>query len=338
MPVCCPDSAWDNAMTGQDINSERLELALEAAGLEMWENDLVAGGVTRKPVKIFEELGYSEAETAFYVDDMFTLVHPDDIPVIKAAIHDHLSGVTAQYRCEFRLRAKSDAWVWYANYGKVMDRDGKNRGRRFIGVTFNIDDRKRKEDELKLINRKLTEQNALLESMNMMLQSLATSDSLTGVANRRKLMEMGASEVQRALRFNQSLSLLIVDIDLFKRVNDTWGHMTGDLVICAVAEACVQCVRSNIDIVGRIGGEEFAIILPQTDYTIAGRLAERLCSAVAARQVAISDSALLSCTISIGMATLSSSCDSFKQLLIDADQALYLAKDAGRNCVRGKCV
>ncbi|ARU32208.1 diguanylate cyclase [Sulfuriferula sp. AH1] len=325
-------------MTEQDINKERLELALEAAGLELWENDLVAGDVIRKPIKIFEELGYSEEETSFYVNDMFTIVHPDDIPVVKAAIDEHLSCVTAQYRCEFRLRAKSGAWVWYANYGKVMDLDGKNKGQRFIGVTFNIDDRKRKEDELELINRKLTEQNALLEDMNAMLQSLATSDSLTGVANRRKLMEMGASEVQRAMRFNQSLSLLIVDIDLFKRVNDTWGHMTGDLVICAVAEACVQCVRSNIDIVGRIGGEEFAIILPQTDYAIASRLAERLCSAVAARQIAISDSVMLSCTISIGMATLSPFCSSFKQLLIDADQALYLAKDAGRNCVRGKCL
>lgn len=325
-------------MAEQDINKERLELALEAAGLELWENDLVGGDVTRKPTKIFAELGYGEAETAFYVDDMFTLVHPDDIPVIKTAINEHLTGVTAQYRCEFRLRAKSGAWVWYANYGKVMDRDGKNKGQRFIGVTFNIDDRKHKEDELELINRKLTEQNALLESMNEMLQSLATSDSLTGVANRRKLMEMGASEVQRAMRFNQSLSLLIVDIDLFKRVNDTWGHMNGDLVICAVAEACVQCVRSNIDIVGRIGGEEFAIILPQTDYAIASRLAERLCRAVEACKIAISDSALLSCTISIGIATLSPSCTSLKQLLIDADQALYLAKDAGRNCVRGKCL
>lgn len=322
-------------MTEQDINRERLELALEAAGLDLWENDLVSGEVPRKAIKIFAELGYSEHEAAAYVDDMFAIVHPDDVPLVKAAIADHLAGVTAQYRCEFRIRAKYGAWVWYANYGKVMDRNGSRKGQRFIGVTFNIDDRKRKEGELELINRKLAEQNALLENMNTMLQSLATSDPLTGVANRRKLMEMGASEVQRALRFGQFLSLLIVDIDLFKQVNDTWGHMTGDLVICAVAEACVQHVRSNIDIVGRIGGEEFAIILPQTDYAIANRLAERLCQAVAAQQISVSDSDMLSCTISIGIATLSPSCTSFKHLLINADKALYLAKAAGRNCVRG---
>ncbi len=324
-------------MTERDINQDRLELALEAAGLDLWENDLVAGDVTRKAIKIFAELGYSEQEAFCYVDDMFAIVHADDIPVIKAAINDHLTGVTAQYRCEFRLRAKSGAWIWYANYGKIMDRDGSNRGQRFIGVTFNIDDRKCKEDELERINCKLAEQNALLEKMNVMLQSLAASDPLTGLANRRRLMEVGASEVQRAMRFGHALSLLIVDIDLFKQVNDAWGHVNGDMVICAVADACVQCVRSNVDVVGRIGGEEFAIILPQADYAIANSLAERLCEAVATLQVVINDAATLSCTISVGVATLTASCASFRHLLINADKALYLAKDAGRNCVRGEC-
>ncbi len=321
-------------MDEQDIYKERLELALEAAGLDLWENDLVTGDVPCKVTKIFTELGYSAEETSWYVDDLFSIIHPDDIPMLKTAISEHLTGVTKQYRCEFRIRAKSGAWVWYANYGKIMDRDGVNEGRRFIGVTFNIDDRKCKEDELAQVNRKLIEQNAMLESLNATLQSLATSDPLTGVANRRKLMEVGASEVQRALRFGDPLSLLIVDIDLFKLVNDTWGHMTGDLVICAIAEACVQYVRSNIDIVGRIGGEEFAIILPQTDGVIASNLAERLCQAVAGLQIAINDATSLNCTISIGIATLSASSTSFKHLLINADKALYQAKDAGRNCVR----
>ena len=157
-------------MGESDINKERLELALEAAGLDLWENDLVAGDVTRKATKIFTELGYSEEEVAPFIDDLFKIVHPDDITVLKVAVNDHLTGVTQQYRCEFRIRAKCGTWVWYANYGKIMDRDGDNRGQRFIGVTFNIDDRKRKEEELELINRKLAEQNALLENMNILLQ------------------------------------------------------------------------------------------------------------------------------------------------------------------------
>lgn len=157
-------------MSEQDINKERLELALEAAGLDLWENDLVTGDVTYKASKTFAELGYSEEEALSYIDDLFAIVHPDDVSVIKVAIDAHLTGVTAQYRCEFRLRAKYGAWVWYANYGKIMDRDDDTRGRRFIGVTFNIDDRKRKEDELELINRKLAAQNALLENMNVLLR------------------------------------------------------------------------------------------------------------------------------------------------------------------------
>ncbi len=157
-------------MSEHDINKERLEFALEAAGLDLWENDLVTGDVTRKATKTFAELGYSEEEALSYIDDLFTIIHPDDIPVVKAAIDGHLTGITAQYRCEFRIRAKRGTWVWYANYGKIMDRDGGNQGQRFIGVTFNIDDRKRKEDELEIINRKLAEQNALLENMNVLLQ------------------------------------------------------------------------------------------------------------------------------------------------------------------------
>ena len=135
-------------MDEQDINKERLELALEAAGLDLWENDLVTGDVTRKATKIFTELGYNEEEVASYVDDLFKIVHPDDIPMLKAAVNDHLTGVTPQYRSEFRLQSKLGKWVWFANYGKIMDRDGNNRGQRFIGVTFNINDRKSKEEEL----------------------------------------------------------------------------------------------------------------------------------------------------------------------------------------------
>lgn len=318
-------------MSTNDINQERLELALEAAGLDLWENDLVAGDVTRKATKIFAELGYTEVEAAAYVEDIFSIVHPDDIALLKGAVHDHLSGVSAQYRCEFRIQAKSGDWIWYANYGKVMDREG----RRFIGVTFNIDDRKRKEDEIESINRKLAEQNRQLSEMNTLLQSMATSDSLTGLANRRKLMETGESEVRRAIRSGHAVSLLIADIDLFKQVNDTWGHMAGDTVISAIADTCAQCVRSDIDTLGRIGGEEFAVIMPEADSAMAEHLAQRLCQAVATKKIAINDENVLSCTISIGIASLTPSCTTFRHLLINADKALYRAKDAGRNCARG---
>ncbi len=138
-------------MDKPDINKERLQLALEAAGLDLWENNLVSGEVTLKANKIFKELGYSDDESLAYLDDLFAIAHPDDVPVIKAALDAHLNGVTAQYRCEFRVRSKDGAWFWYANYGKIIDPEGGSHGGRFIGVTFNIDDRKRAEDRFRSI-------------------------------------------------------------------------------------------------------------------------------------------------------------------------------------------
>ena len=157
-------------MNEYDINKERLELALEAAGLDLWENDLVTGEVTRKAMKVLTELGYDDQEASSHVDEIYRIVHPEDVPVLQAAVADHLCGVTPQYRCEFRLRSKNGEWVWYANYGRIMESGGAERGKRLIGVTFNINDRKCKEDKIEQINRQLVEQNALLENLNATLQ------------------------------------------------------------------------------------------------------------------------------------------------------------------------
>lgn len=323
-------------MDEADLNKERLELALEAAGLDLWENNLLTGEVTRKAMKTLSELGYSEHEMAAYVDEIFQLFHPDDVMTVKNAVDDHLSGRTPQYRCEFRLRAKNGAWIWYANYGKVMDGDSDTPGRRFIGLTFNIDDRKRKEDEIAQINRQLAEQNALLQSCNAALELLAACDSLTGLANRRTLMELGVKECKRAERFSHPLSLLMVDIDLFKSVNDAWGHLVGDRVICAVADACRTRTRSGLDTAARVGGEEFVIVLPETDHASARVLAESLCRTVAAQHVLANDEgAQVTFTVSIGVATLEGAALSFEQLMNNADNALYKAKQAGRNNVQG---
>lgn len=157
-------------MTEEELNKDRLTLALEAAGLDLWENDLVSGEVTRKASKTFAELGYSEEEALSCIDDQFAFVHPEDVPLVKAAINEHLTGVTPEYRCEFRLKAKDGSWVWYANYGKIMQSSNDKHGRRFIGVTFNINKRKSQEDELRIINRKLAEQNEMLERLNNTLR------------------------------------------------------------------------------------------------------------------------------------------------------------------------
>ena len=323
-------------MGDADLNKDRLELALEAAGLDLWENDLITGEVTLKASKTFVELGFSEEEIASDLQGIYGLFHPDDLDKVKKAVDDHLSGRMPQYRCEFRLRSKSGEWVWYANYGRIMDGKSSTPGKRLIGVTFNIDDRKRREGEIEQINRQLTEQNALLQQLNAALALLAANDSLTGLSNRRTLMELGVNECRRAQRFGHPLSVLVVDIDLFKAVNDDWGHLAGDRVICAVAQACRARTRQGVDTVARYGGEEFVLVLPETDTPDALRLAESLRDAVAALQVVVNDTGgTARVTVSIGVATLRQGDDrSFEDLVNQADKALYQAKETGRNNVQ----
>nr|WP_315231569.1 diguanylate cyclase [uncultured Albidiferax sp.] len=322
-------------MGDTDLNKERLELALEAAGLDLWENNLLTGEVTRKALKTFSELGYSDEEVLQHIDRLFEFVHPDDLAMIQSAVGEHLAGRTPEYRCEFRLLAKDGSWVWYANYGRIMDAHSATPGQRFIGVTFNIDHRKRREDEINQINRQLAEQNALLQSLNSALELLAANDSLTGLANRRTLMDLGAKECKRAERFQHPLSVLMVDIDSFKSVNDNWGHLVGDRVICAVADICRLRTRGGVDTVARLGGEEFVVLLPETTVAHAQLLAEALRDAVAQQELVVNDDGeRVAFTVSIGVAPLGADGQSFEQLLNNADKALYKAKQTGRNNVQ----
>ena len=315
-------------MSDEDLYRERLMLAMEAAGLDLWENDLASGNVTQRVTRVFAELGYSEQSALASMADLFALVHPDDNAAVKQAIADHESGKTGQYRCEFRLRAYDGRWVWYANYGKIMD-IGSRFGKRFIGVTFNIDDRKRREEEIERLNRRLEEQNHEL-------QVLARTDTLTELANRRLFLETGAKEWQRASRLDQPLSLLILDIDHFKRINDSWGHPAGDTVLHALAQLCLGSFRQGIDLVARIGGEEFAVLMPATVHADAVVVAQRLLYDIAAYGIQIRPDITVNCTVSIGVATAVCKPDDdrpFGDLLAEADSALYLAKTRGRNCV-----
>ncbi|MFN4119276.1 sensor domain-containing diguanylate cyclase [Acidovorax sp.] len=318
-----------------DLNKERLALVLEAAGLDLWENDLVTGQVTHKATKTFQELGFTEDEIVTGVQEIYNLFHPGDLDIVRQAVADHVAGITPQYRAEFRLRSKAGEWVWFANYGRIMDRSSDTPGKRLIGVTFNINDRKQKEDEIAQANRQLMEQNRLLQTLNTALEQLAANDALTGLSNRRALMELGANECQRMERFDHSLSVLVVDIDHFKPVNDAWGHLAGDRVICAVAQACAARKRGSGDIVARFGGEEFVVVLPETDSVTALRTAESLRQEVEAMKVPVDEEgASIAVTVSIGVATLQQGSGlEFEALVNRADKALYRAKQAGRNTV-----
>ena len=164
------------------------------------------------------------------------------------------------------------------------------------------------------------------------LFKLATIDSLTGILNRRFLFETGMQEVNRINRYGGCLSILILDIDHFKKVNDTWGHSSGDRVIQVMAQTISNCLR-NIDMVGRIGGEEFVILLLETDKDKALFVAERVRLAIQNTTKATNDDGKsIHFTASIGLLTVIVG-ETFQDALGRADSALYKAKESGRNRV-----
>ncbi len=168
-----------------------------------------------------------------------------------------------------------------------------------------------------------------LKIANAELTRLATTDFLTGVWNRRRFMELGEAEVARVRRSGRCFGAVMMDVDHFKAVNDTYGHDAGDSVLRALAEACVDRLR-NVDIVGRMGGEEFALILPETDPQGARLTVERLREHLGELTIPV-DSGPLNVTVSAGVTTVQDPKDSIESALKRADAALYEAKDRGRN-------
>ena len=164
------------------------------------------------------------------------------------------------------------------------------------------------------------------------LERQAHFDFLTGLASRAHFMELAESELARAARYGEKLSILMMDIDHFKQINDSHGHKVGDRVLKRLAEVCRETLRS-VDIAGRIGGEEFAVLLPETDPAEALEVAERLRAAIAAASVPMEHGLPVKFSVSIGVTSVAPVGDDVGALLDNADRALYAAKNAGRNRV-----
>lgn len=170
------------------------------------------------------------------------------------------------------------------------------------------------------------------------LDQQAKSDFLTGLVNRRYFLELAEQELARCQRYGNPLSILMLDIDLFKTINDTYGHKAGDLVLIKLAEVCKDILR-EVDVIGRFGGEEFAIFLPETRGPRAREVAERICQALRSATVTLEKSELeIHFTVSIGVATMTTVSNSVDELLQEADAALYQAKNGGRNQVFPQCL
>jgi len=186
--------------------------------------------------------------------------------------------------------------------------------------------------------KQLEHQNASLLKQNAQLQHISMTDPLTGLYNRRYLTIRLIEELSRANRYHEPISCLIIDVDHFKAVNDAYGHKIGDMILKQLASLLKRSVRQS-DIAVRYGGEEFIIICPNTDLDGAAILAEKLRCTVENHQFKLSGSKAISITVSIGASSLNAESIGPLEKLIDsfiscADDAMYNAKSAGRNCIR----
>ncbi len=291
-------------------SEERWKFALEGAGDGVWDWNIQTGELYLSKQEM-TVLGYDgEPATYTHIDDWLERQHPEDREKRLSALDNYLAGKASLYVCEFRTRARDGSWKWVLARGMLLSRTTDGKPLRMIGTHSDITERKEMEAELR---------------------RLATTDSLTGVANRRRFIEQLDKELARIKRFNLPASLLMVDIDYFKRVNDTYGHAAGDAVLKHLTASAEHHLRS-IDLFGRIGGEEFAVLLPGTDKEGAREFAEQLRSYVAETPAKI-EAGEVHVTISIGVTQFKPTDLIPDAIFARADEALYRAKQAGRNRV-----
>ncbi len=189
-------------------------------------------------------------------------------------------------------------------------------------------------DELRFLEAVANQTALALEKAKLIafLENLSITDELTGIANRRHFEWRLAEEVERARRYQYPLSALMLDLDHFKRVNDTYGHQIGDIVLQQIAQRLKRVLRRT-DFLARYGGEEFVVLAPQTPADRALILAERLRQVIAESPISVSPDLQLRITISIGVAVFPEHAQNGNELVRAADEALYKAKQTGRNRV-----
>jgi diguanylate cyclase (GGDEF)-like protein/PAS domain S-box-containing protein len=247
------------------------------------------------------------------------LVHDDDRALVNATFRELRSGLDGAL-IEYRVKRKDGQYVW-AEASLRTIRDSVTHIP--TGVLNSVRD---------ITERKLAEQK--LQDAYHAVEALAITDGLTGLANRRRFDQCLTQEWRRGMRDRSPLSLLLIDADLFKSYNDTYGHLRGDSCLKQIAESAQDVVARPGDLVARFGGEEFAVLLPSTGNEGAVHIAEEIGAALRARQLPHKGNPPGIATISIGCATLVPRLgENSTHLIESADEALYRAKRSGRNQV-----
>ncbi|MBL3556300.1 MULTISPECIES: sensor domain-containing diguanylate cyclase [Marinobacter] len=227
----------------------------------------------------------------------------DNLRAVESAI-----GNAEPYSLEYPLVRNDGQRIWVWERGRAVENNG---GLVLEGIILDISDRKALEDEL---------------------AELATLDPLTGLLNRRETTRLLEEEITRAKRYGRALSLLWIDFDHFKDINDEYGHAAGDSVLKATSHLLADSMR-RVDVIGRFGGEEFVVVLPEMDRYEANETAERLRNLISETPQPLGDGKTVRLTISIGVSVFPDNGPDFRALCAAADKAMYQAKSNGRNQV-----
>ena len=322
-----------------DFNQDMLHTIMELVSDGIWDWNANTGFVYRNP-GWYEMLGYSPHSLDNTVLTWETVMHPEDYPRVMAVFDDYLKQRAPGYQAEYRCRRQDGTYIWIEDRGFILARNPDGSVARMVGAHRSIDDKKRLFEELERRNHSLEalveERTRELSRVNQQLQiqleenrKLAETDALTSVANRYRLEKTLPQECERAQRFRQPLSLIAMDIDDFKIINDHYGHALGDAALVRVVECLKSCVRDG-DLLARWGGDEFILILPNTALADARGIAQKIRHDLT-NLLPVGD---FQVAMSFGVVQRFEE-EQQTGLLARADQALYRSKMMGKNVISG---
>jgi diguanylate cyclase (GGDEF)-like protein/PAS domain S-box-containing protein len=287
-------------------SEERYALAANAANDGLWDWDLERNSVYYSP-RWKSMLGYEDGEVSLTTEEWFSRVHPEDLPQFNANIGKHIQGETPHFESEHRMQHKDGSYRWMLARGLAV-RNGAGEAYRMAGSQTDITERKRAEEQLVFD---------------------AFHDGLTGLPNRALFTDRLERALERSKRRDDFLlAVLFLDLDRFKIVNDSLGHMTGDQLLIGVARR-LQAALRQVDTVARLGGDEFVILLEDIeDVAHATRTAERIQTQL--REPFKMDDNEVFTSASIGIAVSTTGYDRADTFMRDADIAMYRAKTLGK--------
>jgi diguanylate cyclase (GGDEF)-like protein/PAS domain S-box-containing protein len=285
-------------------NEERIVLAEKAAFLGIWELDMSCQVLTLSQ-QLAGQVGLPDAAHQLSLSQLREMIHRDDWRTIHAA-WKRASADGRLFHAEFRVVLTNGVIRWLRAQASLELVD--NQPKRMIGVSVDI-----------------TKEKEMVESLHFQ----ASHDSLTGIWNRKAIFDLMRREFELAARAGSTTGLLMLDLDHFKRVNDTYGHPCGDAVLSESVQRMQKVMRSS-DLIGRYGGEEFLIVLPNCDREHLKWCAERIRIAIAEEPI-LADGVNIRMTVSIGTTVVDSSATTEQEALSAVDASLYLAKRGGRN-------